>query len=69
MPKVLEATVHLKTSPELRNRVLGKLRSRGTTMQSFFVDVMRLIDGDEALLDMLESKRHDLDESRELVRS
>ena len=67
MSKAPEATIHLKTSPALRNRILGKLRGRGITMQSFFVDLMELIDTDEAVLEMLERKCHDLKEQRELV--
>ena len=67
MPKSPEATIHLKTSYDLRNRVLGKLRTRGTTMQSFFTDVMELIVSDAALLEMLETKRNGLREQRELV--
>jgi hypothetical protein len=69
MRKEYEATIHLKTTSGLRNRVLGKLRGRGTTMQSFFVDIMELIDGDEALLEFLEQKRDDLRGQRELVHS
>jgi hypothetical protein len=69
MTEDLKATIHLKTTPALRNRILGKLRGRGTTMQSFFVDIMELIDGDEALLELLEHKRNDLRERRELVHS
>jgi hypothetical protein len=57
MAKDLTATIHLKTTPALRNRVSGKLRMRGVTMQSFFVDLMEMIDKDEALLELLEQKR------------
>lgn len=60
MPKNEIATIHLKTSPTLRNRVLGKLRARGTTMQAFFEDIMRLIDTDDAFLELLEKKRQKL---------
>jgi hypothetical protein len=69
MAKAPDATIHLKTSHDLRNRVLGKLRTRGTTMQSFFVDIMEMIDSDDALLEMLERKRNDRRESRSLVHS
>jgi hypothetical protein len=69
MSKDLTATIHLKTTPALRNRVSGKLRMRGVTMQSFFVDLMELIDKDEALLELLEHKRDGLKERRELVHS
>jgi hypothetical protein len=67
MAKDQEATIHLKTSPTLRNRILGKLRTRGTTMQSFFIDIMELIDADEEFLEMLETKRHGLREQRDFV--
>ena len=64
MAKDLTATIHLKTTPALRNRVSGKLRMRGVTMQSFFVDLMELIDKDEALLELLEHKRDALNAQR-----
>jgi hypothetical protein len=67
MSKDLTATIHLKTTPALRNRISGKLRMRGVTMQSFFVDLMELLDKDEALLELLEHKRDALKEQRELV--
>lgn len=54
------ATIHLKTSPPLRNRVLGKLRSRGTTMQAFLQDVLRLVDTDDAFLEEVDRKRQAL---------
>ena len=64
MAKDLTATIHLKTTPALRNRISGKLRMRGVTMQSFFLDLMELIDKDEALLECLEHKRDALKEQR-----
>ena len=64
MAKDLTATIHLKTTPALRNRVSGKLRMRGVTMQSFFMDLMELIDKDEAFLELLEHKRDALKEQR-----
>lgn len=67
MAKDLTATIHLKTTPALRNRISGKLRMRGLTMQSFFVDLMELLDKDEALLELLEHKRDALKEQRELI--
>lgn len=67
MAKDLTATIHLKTTPGLRNRISGKLRMRGVTMQSFFVDLMELIDKDEALLELLEHKRDALKEQKDLV--
>jgi hypothetical protein len=69
MTEDLKATVHLKMTAALRNCILGKLRGRGTTMQSFFVDIAQLIATDEALLELLEHKRNDLRERRELVHS
>jgi hypothetical protein len=69
MSKDLTATIHLKTTPVLRNRISGKLRMRGVTMQSFFVDLMELIDKDEALLELLEQKRDGLRDQREPVHS
>jgi hypothetical protein len=67
MSKDLTATIHLKTTPALRNRISGKLRMRGVTMQAFFVDLMELIDKDEALLELLEHKRDGLKEHKELI--
>ncbi len=64
MAKDLTATIHLKTTPGLRNRMSGKLRMRGVTMQSFFVDLMEMIDKDEALLELLEHKRDALKDKR-----
>ena len=69
MAKDLTATIHLKTTPALRNRISGKLRMRGVTMQSFFVDLMELIDKDEALLELLEHKRDGLKEHKELIQA
>ena len=66
MAKDLTATIHLKTTPALRNRVSGKLRMRGDTMQSFFLDLMEMIDKDEALLELLEHKRDALKEQRNI---
>lgn len=54
------ATIHLKTSPALRDRILGKLRSRGVTMQGFFEDMFRLIDTDDAFFEILQRKREEL---------
>jgi len=59
MPKNDVATIHLKTSVELRNCILGKLRSRGTTMQSFFTDVIALLAKDTQELERLEQKCRD----------
>lgn len=64
MATALKATINLKTPYELRNRVLGKLRMRGITMQDFFVDIMQLIDSDEAVLEMLETLRVPLIDAR-----
>jgi len=63
------ATIHLKMSPALRNSILGKLRARGTTMQSFFVGIMEMIVADEDFFDLLERKRNDFREQREPVHS
>ena len=57
MPKNDLAIVHLKASPGLRNRVLGKLRTRGITMQGFFETVMYLVDTDDRFLEMIEKER------------
>ena len=56
----LTVTIAIKMSHDLRNRFLGKLRTRGTTMQSFFHDLMTLLTTDDALLDLLEEKRKSL---------
>lgn len=57
---VKHATIHLKTSPDLRDRTLGKLRGRGVTMQGFLEDMLRLIDTDDAFFELLQRKRHEL---------
>jgi hypothetical protein len=64
MTKDRTATIHLKITPALRNRISGILRLRGVTMQSFFADLMELIDKDEALLELLEQKRDALKAQR-----
>jgi hypothetical protein len=69
MPKTPEATIHLKTSHALRNRILGKLRSRGTTMQSFFTDLIELLDTDEQLLEQLDKERHVFREKRHALQA
>lgn len=56
-PKDGMATIHIKAPNALRNRVLGKLRSQGTTMQTFFENLMRLIDADDVLLDTLHRRQ------------
>jgi hypothetical protein len=64
MPKDLTATIHLKVMPDVRNRVLGKLRARGTTMQAFFGDLLVLLDTDDTLLELIERKREKLRKQR-----
>ena len=36
-------TIHLKTDRHIRDRLLGALRSDGTTMQEFFEHLMQLL--------------------------
>jgi hypothetical protein len=64
MPTTRQAMIRLKMSPELRNQISGKLRLRGMTMQGFFVGLMALLNEDEALLELLESKRHEFENAR-----
>jgi hypothetical protein len=37
------ATIHLKTTPTLRNRASGALRMNGVTMQAFLARVLELV--------------------------
>jgi hypothetical protein len=69
MTKAPEATIHLKISHALRNRILGKLRSRGTTMQSFFTDLIELLDTDDQLLEQLDKERHVFREKRHALQA
>jgi excinuclease UvrABC nuclease subunit len=68
-PYADHATIHLKTSHALRNRILGKLRSRGTTMQSFFTDLIELLDTDDQLLEQLDKERHLFREKRHALQA
>jgi hypothetical protein len=38
-----QVTLHLKTERMVRDRLLGTLRARGTTMQQFFDSLMRAL--------------------------
>jgi hypothetical protein len=49
--------IHIKVCPLVRNRVLGKLRMRGTTMQAFVGDLFTLLAQDDGLLEFLETRR------------
>lgn len=46
-----EVTLHLKTQRQSRDRLLGSLRSRGTTMQSFFDRLIDTLNNDPARLE------------------
>jgi len=47
-------TLHLKTDRVIRDQLLGRLRSRGTTMQSFFDTLMRILVEHPAYIDQIE---------------
>src|SRR5262245_47043263 len=57
MPKNNMATIHIKTSDGLRNRVLGQLRARGTTMQEFMEDVLYLTNTNSSFFAEVEELR------------
>lgn len=42
-PRQDEVTLHLKTERVTRDRLLGALRARGTTMQQFFDTLMHVL--------------------------
>jgi hypothetical protein len=56
-----DAWIGIRTTPHLRNSLLGKVRTRGITMQGFLVEVLELLDTDEGFLTtvfaMVEAKR------------
>lgn len=56
-PKI--ATVHLKFSPEVRNRLSGKLRQNGLTMQGFLSDVCQRVIVDEAFFELVKAQHED----------
>jgi len=47
-------TLHLKTDRAVRDRLLGALRARGTTMQQFFDTFMRLLIEHPEYIDQIE---------------
>lgn len=59
-----DAAINLKISRTLRDRLLVKLRARGTTMRAFLGDMIELVDADDAFLDIVEMKRMALGKAR-----
>jgi hypothetical protein len=53
-PKV--ATVHLKFPPAVRDRLSGKLRQNGLTMQGFLTEVCQRIIVDEAFFELAKAQ-------------
>jgi energy-converting hydrogenase A subunit M len=52
-----DAIINIRTSQALRNRLLGRVRARGTTLRSFLADVIEIIDTDDELFEMIEMRR------------
>lgn len=53
-PRQDEVTLHLKTERVTRDKLLGSLRARGTTMQQFFDTLMHVLVTHPDYLDEIE---------------
>jgi hypothetical protein len=58
------ATIQVKVSRALRDRLLSKLRARGTTLRAFVGDMIELVDADDDFMDTVEMKRMQLGRAR-----